>query len=75
MKISIISSLILLLATVSSVCARTVDTVLIRQKAYMHSAAKREFVVYPYRNPALNFYRQSYSLSTLEVAGECDTQD
>lgn len=75
MKISIISSLILLLATASSVCAQTEDTVLIRQKAYMHSAAKREFVVYPYINPALNFYRQSYSLSILEAAGEWDAQD
>jgi len=40
----------------------------------MRSAAGREFILSPYQNPALNFYRQSYSFSTLEAAGEWNNQ-
>ena len=40
----------------------------------MHSAAKREFLTRPFLNPALNYYRQSYSLSTLGATGEWNGQ-
>ncbi len=70
MKKAILSSLIFLLATVSFSRAQGEDSVSVFQRVYKHSAARQQFLTTPYLNPALNFYRQSYSLSTLGATGK-----
>lgn len=74
MKKGLISSLLFLSVAVSSSWAQGEDTVFILKRAFMHSAAKREFLTRPFLNPALNYYRQSYSLSTLGAGGRWDGQ-
>ena len=73
MILRFISSFILVVATVSSF-AQKGDTVLIQKRAYERSAVRQNFIITPYLNPALNYYRYSDSYSSLSISGDWDNE-
>lgn len=64
-----IALFVLALPAVSSL-AQKEDTADIQERAYKRSAAMQGFIVAPYANAALNYYRHSFSFSTLSVSGD-----